>query len=425
MSCKALDEVLSFFEIMTTPAPTESPTRMFPDGSPDFEKLLAHDIPPGESSLAEILRLSNDADISLAGGLPAPRTFPDEVTLTQRAQERLKLGESNLQYGSSGGLQFLCESALPWLRDISVQVSVPEQILVTTGSQAALSAAGRAMLERPGEYVAVESPTYLGLLDALREYHPNYVVVESDENGMKPDSLEEVLSKYPVKFAYTVPDFANPTGITMTLERRNELAAVLRRCRALLWEDTPYGQLRYEGDSLPTIQSLAPENTAFFTTTSKVLAPGLRIGLAVVPGPLAEKMTTISGGRYLCPSKLAQAIAGVYFADGDIYRHVPEIVDFYRPRRDAMDAALHEFFPSDWQWVRPNGGMFFWPWGPEGIDTKILFQEALRRKVAFVPGHLFHPEPGVSSAMRLNFSLPDEDAIREGIRVIGQMLHQV
>lgn len=390
---------------------------------PEYDSLLATDIPPGESSLAEILRLSREVQFSFAGGLPDPATFPDIVSLTQRAKERERQGQSDLQYGLSSGSVDLSRAAMPWLQRMTVDVRKPEDILITTGSQSALSLVGRVFVQHPGEIVAVESPTYLGLLDAL-EGRPTYKIIDSDENGMKPKSLYQVLRDYPVKFAYADPEFQNPSGTTIPLGRRKDIADILKERRAILVEDTPYRELRYDGEHIPTIHSLAPDNVIFMTTLSKVLAPGLRIGLTVAPARVRELMTTVNGWRQLCPSTLDQAIAAVYFADGDIERHIPEIVAHYRPRRKAMNDALTKYFPDGWQWVMPQGGMFFWPWGPEGTDTREIFPRALARGVAFVPGDLFHPELGVSSAMRLNFSLANEQKIRDGIRILGEVIRE-
>ena len=404
---------------MALSAPTETEDHL-QTGAPDFDRLLVEDIPPGESSLAEVLRLSREAKFSFAGGLPDPATFPDIVSLTRRAKERERAGQSDLQYGLSSGSLDLGRAAMPWLRRMTVDVQKPEDILITTGSQSSLSLVGRVFVH-PGDVVAVESPTYLGLLDAL-EGRPTYKFIKSDENGMIPESLDQVLRDNPVKFAYADSEFQNPSGTTIPLDRRRDIADILRARRAILVEDTPYRELRYEGEHIPTIHSLAPDNVIFMTTLSKVLAPGLRIGLTVAPPRVRELMTTVNGWRQLCPSTLDQAVAAVYFADGDLERHIPEIVEHYRPRREAMNTALNKYFPDGWQWVMPQGGMFFYPWGPEGTDTRKIFPRARARGVAYVPGDLFHAEPGISSAMRLNFSLADEVKIDDGMKILGEVL---
>ncbi|MBI5620006.1 PLP-dependent aminotransferase family protein [Candidatus Gottesmanbacteria bacterium] len=287
--------------------------------------------------------------------MPDGRTFPTIAPLVARALE-LHSSAKILQYGRSRGFPPLCEAAAPWLRSLTVDVESPQDILITSGSQSALSAVGRVFLEQPDEIVALESPTYLGALDAFGERHPQYVIVESDADGMDPESLDRVLSQYPVKFVYTVSDFHNPAGTTIPLNRRIAIADVLMRHRVLMVEDSPYRQLRYEGEHVRTIQSLAPNNVIFMTTLSKLLAPGLRTGLTVAPRQVLERMINVNGWRTLCGSTFDQAIAAVYIGEGHLDAHVPEIVNLYKPRRDAMVAALEAYFPEGWSWVTPPGG---------------------------------------------------------------------
>lgn len=396
---------------------------------PDYDSLLACDVPEGESPLAEVLRLSTEAKHSFAGGLPDPATFPDPRPLVTTAMERFR-PERIMQYGRAGGFLPLCEAAAPWLESLTVEVGKPEDILVTTGSQSALSMVGRILLEQPGELVALESPTYLGAIEAFGERHFKPVIVKSDEDGMDPDSLEDVLSHYNVKFVYSVPDFHNPGGTTIPLARRQPIARTLQRHGALLIEDGPYSQLRYEGEALPTIQSFAPEHVIYMTTLSKLLAPGFRIGFTVAPPRIIERLVRVQGWRTLCPSMFDQGVATIFMErrDGEpseLEKHVPEIIEHYRPRRDAMVRAAEKYFPDDWQWLPPKGGMFLWAWGnPAVTDTLRIFPEALKRGVAYVPGKWFDPEQADGAAMRLNFSLANEKSIDEGMKILGDVLKE-
>jgi len=389
---------------------------------PDYTRLLSPDIPPGESPLAEILRLSREVGFSFAGGLPDPATFPPIEPLVERAVKEYSGKTQILQYGLSGGFIPLCEAAVPWLHSLTVEVERPQDILITSGSQTALSLVGRVFLPRPGFTVAVESPTYLGALDAWREYKPEYAIIESDEYGMLPESLDWVLAFNDVRFVYGVPDFQNPSGITIPYDRRVEIAKILKKHRAVFVEDAPYRQLRFEGEHIPTIHSLVPQNVIFMTTTSKLLAPGLRLGFTVAPREVYGRMVTVNGARHLCASTFDQAVAAVYIGSGDLERHVPQIIDIYRGRRDAMVTNLSEHFPSSWRWVVPQGGMFVYPWGPQGTDTRQTFQKALDNDVAYVPGDLFLPHGGISPAMRLNFSLASQYKIGHGMQRLGNVL---
>ncbi len=391
--------------------------------APDIEKLLA---PRTEamatSAIREILKLvGRPGMVSLAGGIPAPDTFPMDI-LNQLFEEVIeRWGEGAFQYGLTEGFVPLREASVEYLRRFSVE-SRAEDILVTSGSQGMLDAVGKILIG-PGDTVAVESPTYLGALQAFNPYEPRYVEISTDEQGAIPESLEEILTKESPKFVYLVPTFQNPTGRSIPLERRHQIADILIRHEALLVEDDPYAALRYSGEVLPSIKSMAPDNVLYGTTFSKVFAPGLRIGIAVPPNrDLGDWLVKAKQGTDLHTSSLSQAMATVYLEGNHLERQLPIICNHYAPRLKAMLDALQEFFPSGWTWSRPEGGMFLWVEGPEEQDIIELYEKALEQHVAFVPGRYFFADPARGAhTMRLNFTNADPDAIRQAIAVLGKL----
>jgi 2-aminoadipate transaminase len=382
------------------------------------------------SDIREILKVTAQPDvISLAGGLPAPELFP--VDQYRRAFEWVLEtdGPQALQYGPSEGYGPLREFIAQRLTRFGMPSSA-DDVLITNGSQQALDLLGKVFLN-PGDAVLVEKPTYLGALQAFHQYQATYVVVPMDEDGMQVDQVEHALTRHggtgqhPIKFIYALPNFQNPTGRSMSLERRKQLVELATYHGIPIVEDDPYGELRYEGEHLPTLKSLDRDGTVIYLGTfSKVLAPGFRLGW-VVGSP--EVMETLLHGKQ--PSDLhtgmAQQMATLVVAkDGFIDQHVERIKDFYRERRDVMLRAIEEHFPSDAHYTRPAGGLFVWAELPPHIDTRDLLLEAIKDKVAFVPGQGFHPDHTGTNTMRLNFSNVPPDMLREGIRRLGAAIQR-
>ncbi|MDF1569778.1 MAG: PLP-dependent aminotransferase family protein [Spirochaetaceae bacterium] len=390
----------------------------------DFTPLLAARTQTmSGSAIREILKLlGRPGIVSLAGGIPAPDTFPMDVLehLFSRVLERW--GSGAFQYDLTEGFIPLREASAPYLRRFAVEAET-EHILVTSGSQGLLDAVGKILIG-PGDAVAVESPTYLGALQAFNPYGPRYIEIETDTEGAVPDSLEHLLLKDKPKFIYLVPTFQNPTGRTLSMVRRRAIADIITRHGALLVEDDPYAALRYRGEVLPSIKSLAPENVIYGTTFSKVFAPGLRLGLAVPPkGLLADWLVKAKQGTDLHSNTLGQALAAVYLEEGHLERQIPKIVGHYAPRLDAMLMALDRSFPADWHWNRPEGGMFLWAVGPAGTDTLEIYHQALERNVAFVPGRYFYADPARGeAAMRLNFTNADPDSLLKAVSTLGEIV---
>ncbi len=380
------------------------------------------------SAIRELLKLIQDPDIiSFAGGLPASDLFPIE-----RFQEacRKVLQQSAalaLQYGETEGYRPLREMIARHISRYGIKAQT-ENILITSGSQQALDLIGK-LLINPGDQVLVEAPTYLGALQAFNLYGAEYVSVPCDENGLRSELLDASLRSGP-KFIYELPNFQNPGGTTLPEERRRTLVMLANKYGIPIVEDDPYGQLRYEGEHLPPLVVLDRENVPldsgytlgnviYLSTFSKTLAPGLRLGWVVAPPEVIGKLVQLKQGSDLHTSTFTQIIAYEVARDNFLDEHVKRLRAVYRERRDVMLEALEQHFPSEVTWTRPKGGLFLWLTLPEGMDANRLFHEALKRKVAFVPGDSFFApdqQQEGSRHLRMNFSYAQPEEIREGIR---------
>lgn len=330
-----------------------------------------------------------------------------------------KYGSAAFQYDLTEGFMPLRTALAGHLEKKGVFAS-PEEIIIASGSQGFLDAVGKVLITR-GDRVAVEAPTYLGAISAFAPYEPEYVRLDTDDDGVVPESLERALALGTVKFVYLVPTFQNPTGRTIPLARRHDIARILRKYDALLVEDDPYSDLRYRGEALPTVKSLAPEHVVYISTLSKILAPGLRIGFAAAPRLMREWLVRVKQGSDLHTSTFNQALAAEYISGGYLDRHLPEILSIYRPRQEAMLAALAEFFPDSMRWSHPDGGMFIWAEGPCGMDMEKVYQGAVDRSTAFVPGKYFYTDEGEWRAtMRLNYTMAGEREIRRAVKILGE-----
>jgi 2-aminoadipate transaminase len=378
------------------------------------------------SAIREILKVASSPDIvSLAGGLPAAESFPLDLLPELLDGVVQRYGATALQYDASEGFLPLREALVPHLAARGVEV-IADSILVTSGSQGALDGLGKTLLS-PGDLVAVEAPTYLGALQAFAPYQPRFVEVETDDDGLIPASLDRVLSTGDVKFTYAVPTFQNPTGRTLSPERRRQVAEILERRDALLIEDDPYSDLRYVGERVPPIRSLAPGHVVFLSTLSKTFAPGLRLGICVAPPEVFRWLVIARQGVDLHTGTLSQALAAEYVAGGHLERRLPGIVELYRPRREAMLSALERHMPEGFRWTRPEGGMFVWVTGPRGLDAEVLYERAIQHGVAFVPGRFFyagasHGDPAPPEAactFRMNFTAAEPEAIEAAVAAIA------
>lgn len=374
------------------------------------------------SAIREILKVASQPGvISLAGGLPAPESFPCEIVEELVTCALKKYGSAIFQYGPTEGFPPFRETIAQYLSERGV-IATGNEVIITTGSQQTLDALGKVLIS-PGDKIAVESPTYLGAIGAFNPYEPHYIAIESDDDGIVPEALEEALRKHSLKFVYLIPNFQNPSGRTLSLERRKAVAAIIEKHNALLIEDDPYRALRYEGDHLPTIWSMAPDNVVHAGTLSKVLSPGMRLGFLVAPPVIRHWVVLAKQGIDLHTSSLDQAVASVYISEGYLANHLPKIVSLYRPRLGAMLDSLEEYFPVGFSWSHPQGGMFLWAEGPDRLATDQLYNTAVERKVAYVPGKYFFTTPGEgNNTMRLNFSNVDETAIKQGIKTLAWLM---
>lgn len=404
---------------------------------PTAESLFAGRLKGMEgSAIRELLKDAGVKDmISLGGGYPSPESFPLATMslLHQRVQSRPDYSSRILQYGRTEGLTELLDVLPGFLNRENRQViATPETIAITAGSQEALAIIGTMLID-PGDEVAVESPTYLGALQAFSPNQPKYVEIETDQDGILPDKLEEAFINHPnIKFLYTIPTFQNPTGRTIPLERRQQIAEILERYGKLAVEDDPYSELRYDGDPIPSIQSMAPDNVIHLFTFSKTFAPDIRIGGMVGPKEFIEKANLIKQGLALYTSNYNQALIYEYIKGGFLEQHIPEIIKLYRPKKEAMAQAITENFPDIFEFTVSKGGMFIWVKLKkefESLAGKInineVLKEAKENKVAFVPGAPFFANAtGNEVAMRLNFTNQSEENIVKAIRIIGEILKE-
>jgi 2-aminoadipate transaminase len=381
----------------------------------------AHRTKRMESSIIrEILKVVGQPGmISLAGGLPAPEAFPVELIRTLSDQVISTWKDSAFQYAASEGFAPLREALGDYLS--AMNIASEGRVLVTSGSQQVLDVIGKLFIS-PGDKVAVETPTYLGAIQAFNPYEPDYVEIATDGEGVIPESLEEVALKHQPKFFYLVPTFQNPTGKTIGRRRREQIAELARRHNLLIIEDDPYGALRFRGEAQPSIASMAPEQVVYAGTFSKTFAPGLRLGFATAPDGLFQWMVKAKQSVDLHTSTFNQALAAIYLAEGHMARQLPRIIDLYRPKQEAMLAAMAKHFPPAITYTRPEGGMFVWAEGPEGFDSLEAYNKAIDRKVAYVPGRFFYTSPGEGSAtMRLNFTNSTVEQIESAIAVLGEI----
>jgi 2-aminoadipate transaminase len=377
------------------------------------------------NALREILKVvSQPGMVSLAGGIPAPASFPMAIIrqITDAVFE--EYGSQALQYDATEGFGPLRQALIPYLATKGIEASL-DQVTVFSGSQNVLDAVAK-ILVSPGDKIVIEAPSYVGAISAFNPYEPDYISVATDADGLIPADLERILQQHAVKFIYLVPTFQNPTGRTLTLPRRQAVARLIQHYDVLLLEDDPYSALRYEGELLPPIHSFAPEHVIYTSTFSKILAPGIRIGFCAAPAALTRWLVIAKQALDLHTNTLGQALAAEYLTSGYLQQHLPHILQLYRPRRDAMLQALADYFPADFTWSQPQGGMFVWVEGPVGLDTEALYWQCVEHKVAFVPGKFFYvtDQTEGQATMRLNFTMVNEATIVQAIQTIGQVVKE-
>ncbi len=364
--------------------------------------------------------------ISLAGGLPDTSTFPPQTFAAQMTRIAQESAAEALQYGPTEGFRETVDCIIE-VMGAEGMLPDPEDVIVTTGGQQAIDLICKTLVD-PGDAVICEAPTYPGAIPVFCSYEADTIQVECDAEGMRIDELEAVLGRLDgegrrPKFVYSVPTFQNPAGVTMSLERRRRLVELARSRELLVVEDNPYGLLRFGGEPVPPLYQLDGGDFVIYVGTfSKILSPGIRLGWAVAPPPVMDKIVLGKQAADLCTSTLTQYFVREYFRGGGWGQYVESLAEIYRSRRDAMVEALRRYFPPQASWTEPEGGIFIWATLPPYIDTSDLLAKALREDVAFVPGQAAYVDGSGHSSMRLNFSAGDEDEIREGIRRIGKVI---
>jgi 2-aminoadipate transaminase len=300
-----------------------------------------------------------------------------------------------------------------------------DEIIITTGSQQVLDLTAKIFFNI-GDYLTVECPTYLGALTAFNAYQPNYIAIPMDDKGMIMDELEKKLEqnkKKSMDLIYTIPTFQNPSGVTMSLERRKQLLEIARKYDLIIVEDDPYSELRYSGKFVPPIKSLDKYGIVIYTSTfSKILSPGFRLGWVIANEKIIKKLVVAKQGADLCTNTFVQGIAEEYLSSGLIDKQIPIIRKMYKRKRDLMLEALEKHFPKGTKWTEPDGGMFLWVTLPSHVNTKTMFPEAIKRKVAYVHGNAFCVDGKSQSSMRLNFSNAEDKKIEIGIKRLANVI---
>lgn len=378
------------------------------------------------SEIRELLKLTAKPEIiSFAGGLPAPELFPVKEIAQVSHDLVLKEGQKLLQYATTEGRPTLREKIA---KRMTEKYSTPvdmNDILITTGSQQCLDFAGKLFLD-PGDVVLCESPSYLGALNAFNAYQPVFKEVPTDGEGIIPEELDKILATTPkCKFIYVIPDFQNPTGICWSLERRKKFIEVINKYDLPVFEDNPYGELRYRGESFPTLKSMDIKGlVSFLGTFSKIFCPGLRLGWIAGPHTIVEKFVMIKQSADLHTSNFDQGVADAYMDSYDLDAHVKEIVELYGHRRDLILKTMEEEFPEGVEFTRPDGGLFLWVTVPEGVSARKVFDKCIEQKVAAVIGDAFYPNDKTDRSLRVNYSCMPDDKIVEGVKRMARAIKE-
>jgi 2-aminoadipate transaminase len=382
------------------------------------------------SAIRELLKLTENPEIiSFAGGMPAPEVFPTQEFAEACSRVLKNYSAQALQYGTTEGYAPLREMIADFSSRPGFMVT-PDNVMITSGSQQALDLIGKIFINR-GDRILVENPTYLGALQAWNAYGSEYATVASDDHGMCTDELELALRCGP-KLIYNLPNFQNPSGTTMPLERRLQLVEIADRSGVPIIEDDPYGRLRFEGSHIPSVIELDSQvhqnsggyngNVIYLSTFSKILAPGLRLAWVIAPKEVIRKLVQAKQGCDLNTSTLNQLVAHEVSKNNFIDVHIKKIIACYHERRDVMLDTLVEFMPGEVRWTHPEGGLFLWVTLPENLSATTIFPDSIKEKVAYVPGESFFPLGGGQNTMRLNFSFSNPIQIATGIERLSRVI---
>jgi len=376
------------------------------------------------SDIGDLLRLIARPDIiSFAGGLPAPELFPVEALKQAGLAVMEEMGTIACQYSSTEGLPQLREKIVERMAVKNNIHATPEQVLITSGSQQGLDFAARVFIDK-GDVILVESPSYLGAINAFKACEPTFIEVPTDDGGMVMEELEKVLATTEnVKMIYVIPDFQNPTGRTWSLERRTKFMEIVNKYEVPVIEDNPYGELRFENDTMPALKSLDTKGlVVYLGTLSKIMVPGFRLGWVCAKDEILSKFNTMKQGADLQTSTLTQLQANKYMDMNNLDEHVNKIREVYKHRRDVMMKAMKEYFPKEAKFTYPDGGLFTWVELPDYIDTKEMALQCLEKKVAYVPGGSFFPNGGKNNCFRMNYSCMSDEKIIEGVKALAEVI---
>jgi len=373
------------------------------------------------STIREILKITARKDIiSFAGGLPAPELFPLETFEKSLLKAMQTQGANTLQYSVTEGLPNLKEWMCAWMNRQGLPCQTNE-MMFTNGSQQALDLIGKIFLD-PNDTVIVENPSYLGAIQAFNVYQPRFTTIPMDAQGINPIALEKALQKKKPKFIYLVPTFQNPSGVTLSIERRIEILRIAKKHHVLIIEDDPYSAIRFKGQPVPSMYALAKgKRVVYLSTFSKILSPGIRLGWVLGSEALIHSLVLAKQAADLQPNTLIQYAVYEYCRSGHLESHIPIIQKAYEKRADCMLDAMNRYFPKEVSWLTPEGGMFVWCTLPEKLSATALFPKAIAQNVAYVTGAVFHPNGGGDNTLRLNFTNSSEKQIEEGIRRLGSV----
>jgi 2-aminoadipate transaminase len=377
-----------------------------------------------KSFIREILKTTSDSEvISFAGGLPNPEYFPVKA-IAKAAQAVLNESDGSvLQYGVSEGYyplrKYISER---YMIKHGMKIS-PDEILILNGSQQGLDLAGKLFID-PGEKVLLEKPSYLGAIQAFSAYQPEFVTMPLSHDGPDTEYFRNIMMKENIRLFYTIPNFQNPSGISYSSAKREIVSGILKEHDTILVEDDPYGEIRFTGDALPPLKKFLPENSILLGSFSKIIAPGLRLGWVAAQKEIIEKMVIAKQAADLHSNFLSQRIIYKFLEDNDLDEHIEKIRTGYKSQCEHMMKALDIYFPKEFTWTRPEGGMFIWINMPEKMDAYDLLRKAAEHKIVFVPGKTFFAGPGGENTMRLNFSNSTASQIKEGIKRLGKILSE-
>lgn len=376
-----------------------------------------------KSFIREILKVTEDSNIiSFAGGLPNPKSFPIEEVKKSVSTVLSENGEECLQYSTTEGYRPLREYIAKRYLKQGLKVDADE-ILITNGSQQGIDLIGKVFLNK-GDKVLVESPTYLAAIQSFGMYEPQFRSVPLLEDGVDTDALEEILNTEKIKLFYSVTNFQNPTGITYSKQKRQEVAEILKNHNTVFVEDNPYGEIRFLGEDIPPVKAYL-EDSILFGSFSKTVSPGMRLGWIVANEEVMEKIIIAKQASDLHSNYFTQRVVYQYLIDHEVDEHIEKIKEMYRNQRNLMVSMIGEHFPKGVKYTEPEGGMFLWVTLPEDLSSMDLFELAIKENVAFVPGQAFYADGSGENTLRLNFSNSDEERIEEGIKRLGKAINEL